>query len=88
MKILVVGSDHEAAMEQYYTKYLTELGIDNRLFPAQGLFYKYYNASVIHKILHKLGLATIYQQINRKLLSTVREWKPHDQNQRPVFSFT
>lgn len=76
MKILVVGSDHEAALEQYYRKYLKEAGISNELFAAQGIFYKYYNASVINKVLFKLGLSSVFKKINRQLLSAVAEYKP------------
>lgn len=76
MKILVVGSDHEAALEQYYTKYLTEAGVENKLFPAQGIFYKYYNASVVNKVLFKLGLSSIYKKINQQLLSVAASYKP------------
>jgi spore maturation protein CgeB len=76
MKILVVGSDHEAALEQYFTKYLTEDGVENKLFPAQGIFYKYYNASVVNKIVFKLGLSSIYKKINQQLFSVVESYKP------------
>jgi hypothetical protein len=76
MKILVVGSDHEAALEQYYSRYLTEAGVENKLFPAQGIFYQHYNASVVNKILFKLGLSSIYKKINQQLLSVARSYKP------------
>jgi hypothetical protein len=33
-KILVVGSNHKAAMEQYYIRYLKELGVKIDIFPA------------------------------------------------------
>lgn len=76
MKILVVGSDHEAALEQYYRRYLSEAGVNNELFAAQGIFYKYYNASVKNKVLFKLGLSSIFKKINRQLLSAVADYKP------------
>jgi spore maturation protein CgeB len=76
MKILIVGSDHVSAMEQYYTKYLSEAGISNVLFPAQGIFYKYYNASILNKVLFKLGLSSIYSKINQQLLEAVAKEKP------------
>lgn len=76
MKVLVVGSDHEAAMEQYFTKYLTAAGVPNKLFPAHGLFYKYYNASLINKVLFRLGLSSIYKKINLQLLEAVDKEKP------------
>lgn len=76
MKVLIVGSDHEAAMEQYFTKYLTVAGVPNKLFPAHGMFYKYYNASVINKVLFRLGLSSIYKKINVQLLEAVEREKP------------
>ena len=76
IKILVVGSNHKAAMEQYYRKYLDEFGISNEIFAAQGIFYKYYNASVFNKIFFKLGLSSIYKKINQELMQTVEEYKP------------
>src|SRR3954464_13484865 len=74
--ILVVGSDHEAAMEHHYTKYLTEEGIHNDLFAAQGIFFEYYNASLLNKIRFKLGDSTIYNRINEELLAKVAGSKP------------
>jgi spore maturation protein CgeB len=76
MKILVVGSDHEAALEQYYTRYLTEAGVENKLFPAQGIFYRYYNASAVNKIAFRFGLSSIYKKINQELLATAASYKP------------
>lgn len=76
MRVLVVGSDHEAALEQYYIKYFSENGVENKLFPAQGIFYKYYNASVANKILFKLGFSSIYKEINLQLLSVAATYKP------------
>lgn len=76
MKLLLIGSDHEAALEQYFTKYLAQDGVEHKLFPAQGIFYKYYNASVVNKVLFKLGLSSIYKKINRELLAVAEDYKP------------
>ena len=76
MKILLVGSDHKAAMEQYFTKYLTQFGVRNDIFPAQGIFYKYYNASLLNKIFFKLGLSSIYRSISEQLIANVEQEKP------------
>jgi hypothetical protein len=76
IKILLVGSDHKAAMEQYFTRYLTELGVPNDIFPAQGLFYKYYNSSILNKVFFKLGVSSIYKSISDQLLQAVASKKP------------
>jgi hypothetical protein len=75
-RIMIVGSNHKAAMEQYYLKYLQEFNIPHSLFPAQGLFYEYYEASVLNKIFFKLGLATVYKRISEKLIAEVEATKP------------
>ena len=75
-KLMIVGSDHEAAIEHHYIKYLVESGIDNVMFPAQGKFFEYYNASLVNKILFKLGVSKIYQHINEELLALVTSVKP------------
>ena len=67
--IMIVGSNHKAAMEQYYMKYLKEFKIPHSLFPAQGIFYEYYEASLIHKIIFKAGIASIYNRINEEFIS-------------------
>jgi len=46
------------------------------MFPAQGKFFEYYNASLLNKIIFKLRLSRIYQQINEELLATVASAKP------------
>ena len=76
MKILIVGSDHPAAMEHYYIHYLTQAGIENKLFPAQGMFYEYYNSSILNKVVFKLGILSNYKKINEELLEYAEEFKP------------
>jgi hypothetical protein len=74
---MIVGSNHKAAMEQYYLKYLKEFDIPHSLFPAQGIFYQYYEASLMHKIFFKIGIAPIYKRINEELISRVETEKPN-----------
>lgn len=76
MRILVVGSDHKAALELYYLRYFTEAGIENDIFPVHRRFYDYYNASILNKIKFKLGLSGIYKRLNRELLRAVEKYKP------------
>ena len=74
--ILIIGSDHHAALEHIYNGELTSLGFVVKLFPAQTLFLNYYDASVLNKIIYRLGLSTIIQKIQKKLKAYILENNP------------
>lgn len=76
MKILLIGSDHVWSLEKIYYKYLKELNIDVELFPAQNFFYKYYNRSVINKIMCRAGIAPIINKINKRLKKNIEMFQP------------
>ena len=76
MKLLVVGSDQVWSIEKVYMKYLTGWGDEVRLFAAQNEFYRYYNRSVVNKVIYRLGLSGIITRINRELRQLITEWKP------------
>lgn len=76
MKILVSGSDKIYAIENFYVKYLRELGIDIFHFSAQSIFYDFYQKGIINKLLFKSGLSTIYKKINEQFINTVDDFKP------------
>ncbi|MEI8116852.1 MAG: glycosyltransferase [Flavobacteriia bacterium] len=65
--ILIVGSDHEAALEHIFKSELAALGFSVQLFPAQTLFLNFYGASFLNKIIYRLGLSFIIQGIQKKL---------------------
>ncbi len=67
----MVGSDHHAALEQIYKVELTSLGFSVQLFPAQSIFLEFYCASVLTKIIYRLGLSTIILKIQKKLKAFV-----------------
>ncbi|MBS1596785.1 MAG: glycosyltransferase family 1 protein [Bacteroidetes bacterium] len=46
------------------------------LFPAQNIFYDYYNNSLANKIFFKIGISSIYHVINKQLLTKVDEYQP------------
>ena len=75
-KIVIVGSDHHAALEHIYKGELTSLGFIVQLFPAQTFFLNFYSASVLNKIIYRLGLSTIIQKIQKKLKSFILEKNP------------
>ncbi len=77
MKILIVGSDKVYSIENYYFKYLQELGEDVQVFTAQAIFYDYYfKKGIINKVLHKFGLSTIMQKINAQFKENVSQFEP------------
>ena len=76
MKILVVGSDKIYAIENFYVKYLRELGIDVFHFSAQSIFYDYYQNGIINKLIFKAGLSSIYKKINAQFIHEVDDFKP------------
>jgi spore maturation protein CgeB len=76
MRILIVGANTKYAIENYYIKYLNELGADVSLFSGQGLFYSYYNRNIINKIIFKAGFSSIYDQINRSFRDYVANAMP------------
>ncbi len=66
-KIVLIGSDHKAALELIYKKLLEQNGYICSIFPAQTLFLEYYNLSLSNKIFYRLGLSTIIDSIQKKL---------------------
>ena len=75
-KIILVGSDHQAALEHIYKGELTSLGFSVQLFPAQTFFLDYYGASLFNKFFYRLGLSNIIQIIQEKLKAFILENNP------------
>ncbi|HEY8894491.1 MAG TPA: glycosyltransferase [Niastella sp.] len=76
MKLLIAGSGEVWSLEKHYLKYLKEAGVEVQLLPVQSIFYKYYNHSIVNKILYKLGLSRIDRVIANQLQQVVSNWKP------------
>lgn len=77
MKVLIVGSDKHWAIENFYNKYFNSIeGANSFLFPARSRFYDYLEKSVVNKVIHRLGVSSFYQKINKELLETVKEIMP------------
>jgi spore maturation protein CgeB len=77
MRLLIIGSDKVFSIENFYFKYLKELGVDTKRFTAQAIFYDYYfSGNIINKILFKFGLSNIHQKINDQFKQIVNEFKP------------
>jgi spore maturation protein CgeB len=77
MRLLIVGSDKVFSIENFYYKYLIELGVDTKRFTAQAIFYDYYfNGNIVTKIFFKLGLSSIHKKINTQFKEIVEDFKP------------
>src|SRR4051812_37976906 len=76
MKLLIVGSDEVWSLEKHYTKYLKEEGVDVRVSPLQSIFYQYYNKSIVHKVLYKLGVSGVKKAIKKNVKDNVEQWQP------------
>lgn len=76
MKLLIIGSDYEWSIERSYLNALKEKQIDCDLYAVQNIFYDYYNASLYHKIIFRLGLSTIIKKINKDLVLFVEQYAP------------
>lgn len=77
MKLLIIGSDKVFSIENFYVKYLKELGVNVERFTAQAIFYDYYfSGNISRKILFKLGLSSIIKKINRQFKEVVLSFNP------------
>jgi spore maturation protein CgeB len=76
MKLLLVGSNEVWSLEKHYIKYISEEGHEVKICPVQSIFLKYYQKSLINKVLFKAGLSTIERKIEQHLKDTINEWIP------------
>ncbi len=76
MRLLIIGSDKIFAIENFYVQFLRELDIDVHHFPAQSIFYDYYNKSIINKLFFKAGLSDLFKNINRSFVNVINSFKP------------
>lgn len=73
MKILVVGSKKEWAIENHYVKHLRSFGVDIECYYAHDIFYEYFYKSMLNKALFRGGFSKIYEIINTDLIKIVEE---------------
>ena len=76
MKVLIVGSEHVAALEKTYIKYLKQDGFSIYLFPAQDMFFQYYHKSLVNKLWFRAGFSNIHATINVQLKESINAFKP------------
>src|SRR5215210_4698797 len=77
MKILIVGSKSEYAIENYFAKYLSELGNEIEYFPSADIIFKYHSKNILNKILFKSKLKTNYKAVNGDLLKNAYLFRPN-----------
>ena len=76
MKLFIVGSDRLGAIETYYVKYLRDTGVNVMHFPAQSIFFDYYQRNIPNKLMYRLGLSSILQKININFKKAIEEFTP------------
>lgn len=76
MRLLIVGSDKVYAIENFYVNYLRKLGVKVHQFSAQSLFYDYYQKNLKHKVIFKIGLSKITDEINELFKKEVNAFNP------------
>ena len=75
MKLLLVGSNKEWAIENAYLDAFSKL-CDAKLNNMHGRFIDFYKKSILNKILFRCGFSSIYKQLNQSLLEDVDNFQP------------
>ena len=76
MKLLIVGSALDGAIEKNYLKYLENANVEVCLLDIYGDFLHYYCKNIANKIFFRLGLSKIYKRINTDLIENVKKIQP------------
>jgi spore maturation protein CgeB len=76
VKVLLVGSDLDVAIERYYKKYLTGFGVEVRHYPAPDIVFNFHSKNIINKILFKLDIYKKYGFVNKELMRIADEFQP------------
>jgi spore maturation protein CgeB len=76
MKILLVGSDFEYGIEQYYIRHLRESGCEIIHYPAPDINNRDRSKNIFRKIFFKMGFYRGYKRINRELIGLSENHKP------------
>jgi spore maturation protein CgeB len=74
--ILILGSNHPAALELIYASELAKLGICNKVLGIQNLFLAHYTKSFLNKIVYRLGVSKIESKIQKIIEAEVLKFKP------------
>lgn len=74
--ILILGSNHPAALELIYSSELTKLEMRNKISGIQNVFLAHYTKSLFNKIIYRLGISKIESKIQNIIKAEVSEFKP------------
>jgi spore maturation protein CgeB len=74
--ILILGSKHIAALEVIYSREFSELGIRNQVLGIQDKFLKYYNKSLINKVIYRIGFSRIINEIQSDIKVVINKFQP------------
>jgi spore maturation protein CgeB len=75
-KIIIIGSNHKAALELIFVRELEKLGFSVLLYPAQNIFFEYYYKSVFNKFLYRVGFRSIISKIQNSIKDLVLREHP------------
>ena len=76
MKILLVGSNFSYAIERYFVRYLTEMGVEINQYTAPDIVFNYHSKNLFNKVLFRTKINTGYKPVNRELVKIAHEYKP------------
>lgn len=74
--LLILGSDHEAALEHIFKRELEVLGNQVQIIPVQNMFLEFYHKSIYNKIRYRLGFTSILNKLQVVIINAVLELKP------------
>ena len=78
MRLFIIGSNSEYAIERYYVKYFSEFKEISSIgfFSARQLFLDYYEKSLFNKLIYRVGFSSVLKDINENLVEQVSVFKP------------
>lgn len=76
-KIILIGSNHKAALELVFKRELESLGNQVHIIPVQNKFLEYYNKSTFNKIRYRFGLSFIMRDLQYFIKNEIHEFKPN-----------
>jgi spore maturation protein CgeB len=78
LKLLVIGSNSDYAIERHYVKHFSDFkeitSID--FFSARQLFLDYYEKSLLNKLIYRIGFSNVLKEINESLVRQVSFFNP------------
>ncbi|MBS1946944.1 MAG: glycosyltransferase family 1 protein [Bacteroidetes bacterium] len=76
MRLMIVGSGSDYAIENFYVTHIENSGIEVYYFKAAKFFYEFYDRSISNKLVFRLGLSPIYKKINNLFKTAVEDFEP------------